>query len=93
MRGPLVTGAVAHHLGGRHFDVAKSAVGKNFLQYIDDLDSAGYIAPSLKPSVDKIRVRGNAANHDLPASTEADSLVTLKLTEFLLRGIYEIPGL
>ncbi|MDP9092176.1 MAG: DUF4145 domain-containing protein [Actinomycetota bacterium] len=74
-------------------DVAHSPTGKTFVDYIDDLDTAGYIGPGLKPAVDKIRQRGNSANHDLPASTEADSLVTLKITEHLLRGIYEIPGL
>ena len=41
----------------------------------------------------KVKDRGNTANHDLPASSEEDSLVTLKITEHLLRGIYEIPAL
>jgi hypothetical protein len=74
-------------------DVAKSTAGKSFQQYIDDLKTAGYFAPGLFPAIDKVRLRGNAANHDLPASTEEDSLVTLKITEHLLRGIYEIPAL
>lgn len=74
-------------------DVAKSKAGGTFKSYVEDLDKAGYVGPALKPSVEKVKDRGNAANHDLPASTEADSLVTLKITEYLLRGIYEIPGL
>jgi hypothetical protein len=74
-------------------DVAKSKTGGTFKGYIEDLDKAGYVGPRLKPSVEKIKDRGNTANHDLPASTEADSLVTLRITEHLLRGIYEIPGL
>ena len=74
-------------------DVAQSMPGATFQQYIADLDKAGYFGPKLRPSIDKVRDRGNAANHDLPASTEADSLVTLRITEHLLRGVYEIPAL
>lgn len=74
-------------------DVAKSKAGGTFKSYVEDLDKAGYVSPGFRPSIEKVKDRGNAANHDLPASTEADSLVTLKITEHLLRGIYEIPGL
>ncbi len=74
-------------------DVANAQPGKKFIQYVDDLDAAGYITKGLKPVVDKIRDRGNIANHDLPASTEADSLTTIAITEHLLRSIYELPGL
>lgn len=74
-------------------DVANAQTGKKFVQYVDDLDAAGYITKGLKPVVDKIRARGNIANHDLPASTEADSLTTIAITEHLLRSIYELPGL
>lgn len=74
-------------------DVAGGKVGGTFKGFIDDLDKAGYISTGLKPAVEKIKNRGNTANHDLPASTVEDSLVTLKITEHLLRSIYEIPGL
>lgn len=74
-------------------DVAKSKDGATFKQYVEDLDKAGYVPPGLRPSIEKVKDRGNAANHELPASTEADSLVTLKITEHLLRGVYEIPAL
>lgn len=74
-------------------DVASSQAGKNFVQYIDDLVTAGYVTTGLKPVVDRVRQRGNGANHELPASTEDDSLTTLKITEHLLRGLYEIPNL
>lgn len=74
-------------------DVAGSKAGGTFKQFIEDLEKAGHIGPALRPSVEKVKDRGNAANHDLPASTEQDSLVTLTITEHLLRGIYEIPGL
>lgn len=74
-------------------DVASAQSGKSFAHYIDELDKAGYITAGLKPVVDQVRVRGNAANHDLPASSEQDSLQTLKITEHLLEAIYELPGL
>lgn len=69
----------------------ESTAGGTFKDYIAALDMAGYVSVGLRPAVEKIKDRGNAANHDLPASSEADSLVTLKITEPLLRGIYETP--
>ncbi len=74
-------------------DVVGSAVGRTFAEYVTDLDGAGYVAPGLRPVIDQIRQRGNTANHDLPASTEQDSLTTMAITEHLLRTIYELPGL
>lgn len=74
-------------------DVAGSQPGATFKEYIKHLDAAGYIATGLKTAVEKVKDRGNVANHDLPASTEADSLVTIRITEHLLRGVYELPGL
>lgn len=74
-------------------DVANAKSGDTFKGYIDALDKAGHISAALKPAVEKVKDRGNAANHELPPSTEADSLVTLRITEHMLRGIYEIPAL
>lgn len=74
-------------------DVAGSAPGGTFKGYIEHLDEAGYISTGLKPAIEQIKDRGNGANHQLPASTEAESLVTLQITEHLLRSTYEIPGL
>jgi hypothetical protein len=42
---------------------------------------------------DKIRDRGNTANHELPASTEDEARTTLAITEYLLKGTYELPHL
>ena len=50
-------------------DQAQSASGKTFIQYVDDLQAKGYILPGLKAVVDQVRKRGNAANHELPASS------------------------
>lgn len=73
-------------------DVANSKPGKKFVEYVNDLDSEGYVTKGLKPVVDKVRDRGNIANHELPASSEQDSLTTLTITEHLLRAIYELPN-
>jgi hypothetical protein len=74
-------------------DQGVSTAGKHFVEYVNDLDGAGYFSPGLKPIVDSVRDRGNTANHEIPASTEPDSVRTLKITEHLLRGIYELPAL
>jgi len=74
-------------------DVGASSPGKRFVEYVNALDSAGYITTNLKPVVEIVRDRGNAANHELPASTEEDSLRTIAITEHLLEAIYELPGL
>jgi hypothetical protein len=74
-------------------DVAQSQQGKKFIEYINDLESAGHIATGLKPVVDSLRGRGNIANHELPASTRQQATVTLSIAEHLLRGIYELPTL
>lgn len=60
---------------------------------MDELEKAGYITTGLKPVVDQVRKCGNIANHKLPASTEQDSLTTLKITEHLLEAIYELAGM
>jgi hypothetical protein len=74
-------------------DVAGSAAGKSFVAYVDDLDAGKYIMAGLKPVVDQIRSRGNKANHELPASTEQESITTMTITHHLLVGIYELPAL
>lgn len=71
--------------------VAGGSSGESFVRYLDDLDRAGYIMTSLRNTVDRVRTRGNVANHELPASTEDDALATLTVTDHLLRGIYELP--
>jgi hypothetical protein len=74
-------------------DVVRAPIGKTFAEYVDVLESSHQFAPALKPVVDQVRDRGNAANHELPASSEDDSLRTLSIVEHLLTGIYELPAL
>lgn len=74
-------------------DVAQVPAGKKFAEYVNDLEDGGYLTTGLKGVVDQVRQRGNVANHELPASTEQDSLATMAIVEYLLKGIYELPGL
>lgn len=74
-------------------DKANSKVRQSFKEHVDDLAAAGLFAPSIKPAVDKVRDRGNDAAHELPHTTEQESLATLGITEHLLRGVYEIPAI
>lgn len=73
--------------------VAGSTSGKKFVEYINDLEAGNFIMAGLKPVVAQIRDRGNKANHELPASTEKESLTTLTITQHLMSGIYELPAL
>lgn len=74
-------------------DAAGSEPGATFQEYIRQLDEAGYIGLRLRSKVEQVKDRGNVANHELPASSEAEALTTLRITEHLLRGVYEIPNL
>lgn len=74
-------------------DKAGSAPGKRFVEYVNDLEAGHYFISGLKDVVDRVRDRGNTANHELPASTERDSLVTMTITEHLLEGLYELPAM
>lgn len=63
---------------------------QSFAQYLDFLESSGYINAPMKPWVDHIRKRGNIATHELPATDEMRAAGTLMFTTQLLRLIYEM---
>jgi hypothetical protein len=74
-------------------DQAGSSPGEPFAQYVDELEKAGFIVAGLRPVVDQVKKRGNTANHQIPASDEAASRLTLKVTQHLLQGVYELRSL
>jgi hypothetical protein len=78
-----------------HVAVAKRLVkaGQPFVSCMNALQSAGYITTGLEEVVDQMRDRGNVANHDLPASSEQESQVTLMITRHLMEALYELPGM
>lgn len=71
-------------------DIAESSPGESFVSYIDDLASAGYVTPPMKPWVDLIRKHGNEATHELPSINRDRATGTLLFTAELLRLSYEM---
>lgn len=67
--------------------------GKSFVEYIDYLDTKGYVPPNGKAWVDRIRSKGNEATHEIRLIEESESLQILKFTEMLLKFSYEFPSL
>lgn len=76
-----------------HLAVDKGAKpGLKFEQYVDHLGANGFVPPDGRPWVDKIRSKGNEANHEITIMDEQDTDDVLVFTEMLLRFIYEMPG-
>lgn len=66
-------------------------INLSFASYVDFLASNGYLPPNAKPWVDRIRLLGNEATHDVTAKSSTDATLALKVTEMLLRFLYEYP--
>lgn len=64
--------------------------GLSFKEYVDYLEANGFVPPKGKAWVDKIRKKGNEANHEIKLMSEADCADTLKLAEMLLRFNFEL---
>jgi hypothetical protein len=69
------------------------APGKSFVEYIDYLDTKGYVPPNGKAWVDRIRSKGNEATHEIRLIEESESFQVLKFTEMLLKFSYEFPSM
>ncbi|MFP7283025.1 DUF4145 domain-containing protein [Bacillus altitudinis] len=67
-------------------------VGENFKFYVDYL-SDQFIAPNNRRWVDKIRLTGNIATHEIPDIQKKDAEEILLLVEMLLRLVYEFPSI
>ncbi|MEN7348291.1 DUF4145 domain-containing protein [Bacillus pumilus] len=65
--------------------------GGNFQSYVQYL-SDHFIAKNNKSWVDKIRLTGNIATHEIPDINKKDAEEILLLVEMLLRLIYEFPS-
>ncbi|MCK9426373.1 MAG: DUF4145 domain-containing protein [Ignavibacteriaceae bacterium] len=76
-----------------HLAVEKGAApGQSFVSYIDFLESGHYFPPNGRPWVDKIRQKGNEANHEIIIVNKDEAKELLLFVEFLLRFIYEFPS-
>lgn len=76
-----------------HVAVEKGAkAGLSFVEYVDYLDVERYLGRDGRGWVDRIRTKGNEANHEIVQMTAADADDLLALTEMLLKLVYEFPG-
>jgi hypothetical protein len=75
-----------------HISVERGAqTGQTFESYVDYLVGNGYVAPTNKAWVDKIRTIGNEANHELASRSEEEAKTLLEFSEMLLKTVYEYP--
>jgi hypothetical protein len=67
--------------------------GMNFVQYVNYLSDEGHIPKNGKAWVDYIRKKGNEANHEVHLMNGTDAEDLLKLSEMLLRLVYEFSSI
>jgi hypothetical protein len=74
-----------------HIAVEKDAKeGESFQFYVDHLANLGYVPPNGKKWVDKIRKKGNKANHKIEIMTKDDADEILRFLNMLMIFIYEL---
>lgn len=66
--------------------------GKSFIEYVDYLDSEGYVPPDGRGWVDHIRKKSNEANHEILLMERNDAEELLTFLAMLLKLMYEFPG-
>lgn len=73
--------------------VAEGAdAGETFASYVQWLADSGYVPAKGHAWVDRIRQKGNEANHEIPHIERADAEDILSFTEMLLKVNYEMPA-
>lgn len=77
-----------------HVAVDKGATSNlKFIQYIDYLETKGYISKHNRNWVDKIRVKGNQFIHELDEVTIEEANTVMIFIKQLLGNVYEMPEL
>lgn len=77
-----------------HVAVDKGAASNlKFIQYIDYLETEGYISSHNRNWVDKIRVLGNQYIHELDEATTEEANKVMIFIKQLLGNVYEMPEL
>jgi hypothetical protein len=66
--------------------------GKSFATYVKWLADEGYVPAKGKKWVERIREKGNEANHEIPDIGRTDAEDVLSFTEMLLKVNYEMPA-
>ena len=85
----MVSRSLLMHIAVDKGDVA----GRKFIQYLDYLETQGYIGSQNKHWVDKIRTIGNKYTHQLDEATEDDAKKVIVFIKQLLGDLYEMPQL
>lgn len=76
-----------------HIAVAEGAPeNKTFAFYVDYLIDTGYVAPKSRPWVERIRTKGNAANHEIASVSRQDAEELIALSQMVLQLVYEFPA-
>jgi hypothetical protein len=76
-----------------HLAVSKGAQeGLPFAKYVDFLDSNHFVPPGARRWVDRIREKGNEANHEIVLMTKPEAEEMILFSEMLLRILYEFPA-
>lgn len=66
--------------------------GLKFIEYVNHLETKGFIPPNGRKWVDHIRQKGNEATHEIVEMKDSDAKDLLTFMEMLLRFIYEFPN-
>ena len=76
-----------------HIAVDKGAdPDESFEHYVEYLADHHYVPPDASRWVDRIRTRGNEANHEIRIMEQADAAELISFCEMLLKVIYEFPA-
>jgi hypothetical protein len=66
--------------------------GKRFAEYVDYLADEGYLGAKAKVWVDRIRDKGNDANHEITLMGREDAEQLIQFSEMMLKTMYEYPA-
>lgn len=69
-----------------------AAAGESFASYVTHLINIGAVPPRARAWVDRIRQKGNVANHEIAPTPRADAEELITLCEMVLKLMYEFPG-
>ncbi len=76
-----------------HVAVEKGAKpNKSFESYVNYLADEGYVPKGGKVWVDRIRDKGNEANHEIRIVKRKDAAEMISFAEMLLKNVYEFPA-
>ncbi|MBC8450233.1 MAG: DUF4145 domain-containing protein [Chloroflexi bacterium] len=63
-----------------------------FVQCVDYLETRGYVPPNARGWIDRIRDKGNEANHEINIMSKQEAEDIISLVEMLLMIVYDYPS-